>query len=1176
MTESSDSHQRAQALNPEHSFAVAAPAGSGKTELLTQRVLTLLSKVNHPEEVLCITFTRKAAGEMHTRIIQALQRAQYEAPDESHKRQTWKLAQQVLAHDEKQAWSLLQQPNRLKILTIDGLCAFLTKNLPIASGFGTSPEICQDASTLYEQAVEQLLRKLENNDETSQALAYLVQHLDCNLHKVRDLLVPLLAQRSQWLPLILETKNSSQARVYLERWLSSVVTEHLLHTEQLLQQVGADIPSELAQILDYAGSNLQHELTQGNDTKKPSPLHALVDLAGCCELPLPEVEQLHLWQAMSHLLLKSDHGWRKQFNKSCGFPSPTSKPEKELAKARKDHAKSICALLASSSELHEQLILIKHLPVPHYRPQQWDLLEALTKLLPILVAELALVFRQQGQVDYTEINTAAISALEDEQGPTDLALKLDYRIQHILVDEFQDTSQPQLDLLKYLTAGWQTGDGKTLFIVGDGMQSCYGFREANVSIFLNARDRGIGDIRLTKLDLKNNFRSQAGIIHWINTHFCTAFPAREDKARGAVPYSPSEPVNPELDTPPVTCALIEQTQDSTASRLAEAAYVATTAKILRQNHPDETTAILVRSRSHLQTIIPALQAEQLTWQATDIDPLTTRTGILDLIALLKALLHPGDRIAWLSILRAPWCGLNLDDLHGLAGLEGQKQSIWQRILHAETLTLSTDGKQRIARLRQVLQVAFEQRLRKPLTVWLEGIWLALGGPACVDSYELSDIETFFRLLQQLAIAGGSIDMDNLEHEINKLYAQANPEHDSKLIIMTLHKSKGLEFDNVIIPSLDREGRNDTHNLLLWQQRLSTSGEEMLLMSPITASDEADKDPIFNFIKQEHTQKNRLESTRLLYVGATRAVKRLYLSACAKADEKHESGWKAPGKNSLLYSLWQSFLEQAELIHAQDNSEPQTKNTEEPYALGQIRRLKTHWSNNHLHYHEPHYHLLKAYRGQSSESQDVEEDEQNRPEVQINQHDRLLGILVHRILQHNAHLGLEGIKEQFQHQQLMRNIWRQWLLESGIAIAHLNATLDKLQLALQRICHDPQGAWLLDPTHEQSANELAVSVKFKKIQHYIIDRTFIDAGIRWVIDFKITAPEQQSIDEFFKQNAQQYQSQLKNYRDYFSLQAPNTPIKTVLYFPLLPQLVEIYANGAYQILHLKQEQAYANA
>src|SRR5664279_436200 len=116
------------------SFIVEAPAGAGKTELLTQRYLKLLSLVREPEEIVAITFTNKAAAEMRVRVLQSLQDAATDVPiDEAHKATTRELALAALAQSKKMAWDLLAQPNRLRINTIDALCSMLARQMPILS-----------------------------------------------------------------------------------------------------------------------------------------------------------------------------------------------------------------------------------------------------------------------------------------------------------------------------------------------------------------------------------------------------------------------------------------------------------------------------------------------------------------------------------------------------------------------------------------------------------------------------------------------------------------------------------------------------------------------------------------------------------------------------------------------------------------------------------------------------------------------------------------------------------------------------------------------------------------------------------------------------------------------------------------------------------------------------------
>ncbi len=156
-----DARQREEALDAKRSFIVEAPAGSGKTGLLTQRFLRLLSEVDRPESIVAMTFTRKAAAEMKERIHTALldaERGQIAADE--HKERTRQLALSALAQDGKKGWNLLADTSQLQIQTIDSLCAMLTRQMPVVSEFGGAGKVVEDARELYRLAARETLRDL--------------------------------------------------------------------------------------------------------------------------------------------------------------------------------------------------------------------------------------------------------------------------------------------------------------------------------------------------------------------------------------------------------------------------------------------------------------------------------------------------------------------------------------------------------------------------------------------------------------------------------------------------------------------------------------------------------------------------------------------------------------------------------------------------------------------------------------------------------------------------------------------------------------------------------------------------------------------------------------------------------------------------------------------------------
>ena len=134
-----DENARRDALDATRSFLVQAPAGSGKTELLIQRLLALLARVDEPERILALTFTRKAAGEMRERVVDALSaaaRAEPLDPGQPHLAVTRELAHAVLAQDARRGWALALHPARLRIMTFDALTTWIVRNAPFAAGLG--------------------------------------------------------------------------------------------------------------------------------------------------------------------------------------------------------------------------------------------------------------------------------------------------------------------------------------------------------------------------------------------------------------------------------------------------------------------------------------------------------------------------------------------------------------------------------------------------------------------------------------------------------------------------------------------------------------------------------------------------------------------------------------------------------------------------------------------------------------------------------------------------------------------------------------------------------------------------------------------------------------------------------------------------------------------------------
>ena len=1105
-----DAPERAVALDPMQSFCVTAPAGSGKTELLSQRVLALLAQVRQPEEILAITFTRKAAAEMRERILLALRAAQLPEPAEPHKRETWRLAYAALQHAQNSGWNLLENSARLRVQTIDGLCGQLTAQMPVLSQFGGQPRVTENAQPLYREAIDALLLQLEQAGTIGDSLGALLLHMDNRVERLHELLASLLACRDQWLPHILIGADSNDAaRAYLENTLRQVRIDAITKVRAAMQMYRGDLLS----LLDFAAARL----------KESHPDHSLCAFAGCIDLPAIEDEAVAQWQHIANWLLTQKGSWRGRLTVKEGFP-PGEGEHKLRNKQRKEAMQLLLDAFARDEGLRAVLEEARYLPAAHYAAAQWQMLAHLTRVLIQAVAQLRLVFQARGEVDFTEVSLSALQALGNALNPSELLLRLDQRVSHLLIDEFQDTASTQFRLLERLIEGWREHNEsgaapRTLFIVGDGMQSIYGFREAKVGLFLEAREQGINQLELLDAPLSVNFRSTPTIVEWVNRVFAQAFPQVEHIARGAVHYENSSAFNP--DTPDSAVAIYGVRNDPT--RANEAQCVVQLVQQALQKDADGSIAILVRSRPHLHAIVPALQRAGIAFRATDIDPLAQRAHVRDLLVLLKALLNPADRIAWLALLRSPLIGLDNRDLHAaVVGRDGRgvRMTVLTRLrdIHVRA-QLSAAAAQRIEYVLDIIELALQQRARKSLRTWLEGVWIALGGDLLTASDTAwSDLQAAFDLIEQ---CGADFSFDELERRLGNLYARAHSDNSIRVVLMTIHKSKGLEFDTVIVPALDAGARSDEKPLLRWSEYLAESGTLGIVLAPKPAFG-AEEDSIYNWLEYEHKQQKYLEDTRLLYVAATRAVKRLYLLFRTR-DEQLDF---TPSNNSLLNRIWDAV--QHEVIWS-NAAIVELDNSAVTPAI--MQRVPSAWS-------------LPSTAAVLSVTD-------NPPQWLSHSLETMLGTALHRLLEMLTRFGVDTWRHYSTAQR--ETIVAQVLQQIGVAETDLSIAREQILAAIETTLNDARGCWLLAAMHEAAMMEWELLATSKR---YVIDRSFIDAGVRWIVDYKNSAPRvDESVAQFAQREAENYAPQLRQYRDLVA-QLDTLPIRTALYFPRIAHWVEI--------------------
>lgn len=1148
-----DYAQRMLALDPGRSFLCEAPAGSGKTELLSQRFLTLLGTVSRPEELLAITFTRKSTAAMRDRIIGALLTAKHEPePENEYQRITWRAARAALAADTGFGWDLLSNPNRLQIRTFDSLCTQLNGALPLHSTFGAPPEVTDEPDELYRRAVRHLFQDLETDARWADALASVLSHLDGNFQSLENLLSRMLQRRQEWLPTVNHGAPVADIRQRLERHLQHVCDDVINRLKQLIP---ASLQQPLLELAEYAAANL-HRL------EMDSPILACRELdVASGALPDSDETGIRQWFGLLELLTTRQGQWRTAIDKRIGFPQADRKEEKQRFRERKQQMQELIAELQGQDALLGALHDLRYLPAVHYDGQQLEVLQALTQVLPVLAAHLTLVFSDQNCVDFPEVNIRARTALGGLESPTDLAMALDYRIRHILVDEFQDVSSSQVVLLRQLTAGWQDGDGHTLFCVGDAMQSIYGFRDANVGLFIHCEEHGLGNIALEYIRLNTNFRSHAGLVDWINAVFAPVFPKQHDIPSGAVRYSASVAFD---RYKPDNCVAVLGINGDDGDDL-EAREIRQIINNTRRDKPAASIAILVRTRRHAGHIAALLKKSGISYRAVDLESLSEHPVIRDLLSLSRALLHPADRIAWLSVLRAPWCGLTLADLLLVANdkhdSSDNDKTIIDRLRDCQDNDdagsgrplLTQDGRARLARVVPVLARALEVHQRKPLRQWLEGTWLELGGPSCLDEpADLDNAEKFFSLVESLDDGGGLPELDSLDKAAAGLFAAPDPSGDERLQIMTIHKAKGLEFDVVIIPSLHRSPRKTPSELILWQERLTAGGEREVLMAPIPARG-GDRDRIYRYLQEEQRKKEAFETCRLLYVACTRARQDLYLLAHVIQDEK-TSQLRSPAKSSLLHTIWDSVQTELQLVAAPDETATAEAGIS---AVKYLRRLPADWQLPPL----PQRNLLKDYTeppvdpGESGEDMGSPFIPETNEAAWQDPAARHVGTVVHQIFQE---IGRQGLAF-WEHNQTHRGrSYRQARLAAlGVPPAHMRRTLAEVDDVMQAAMQDAKFNWLFAHEHPLRYCEYPVTiVTGQGSRNLVIDLLLQErSGNTWVIDYKTGRPAAgETRDEYIGNRVEHYRNTMQLYARAVS-ELGYSNVRAALYFPLLARWVE---------------------
>ncbi|MGH9616230.1 MAG: UvrD-helicase domain-containing protein [Acidobacteriaceae bacterium] len=1211
---SDDGDSREKAWDVERSWIVEAPAGSGKTELLMQRFLRLLARVERPEEVLAITFTNKAAAEMRDRILQSLRDALQDplVDTASHQLQTRAFALEALKADAQFGWDLLHQPQRFNIRTIDSLCAQVTNRLPVLSRLGTEMRPMEDASEMYHAAAQSAMRDMGGSDARLRGAAReLLLHLDNRMESAVGLIAEMLKTRDQWGRVFPIEKDRSNDE--LDDVIRQNFEEPLRRTcDEALKRAIDLLPQEIWSQVFRLGHHAAHQL------ERLKYKNAFCDLIDSSDVPSCNHENLAAWKAAALLLLTQEGSLRasRGVNIKIGF-APEDPRTQEL--------KALLVSLQEENELVRALAKVMDLPPACYTEKQRAILRSSFLLLRRAMAELRLQFARSGNSDFVEIALAASQALDDE--PDSLALAFGTAIQHLLVDEMQDTSITQFEMLSKLVQGWD-GRSQTVFLVGDPKQSIYRFRHVDVELFSRARRDGLGGVQLNPIYLRSNFRSRQSLVRQTNEAFAQIFTKDADEGPHRIQFQPSESAHREqkIDRlfwhPHVRLAQNGNNDDENREeepQISEARQLCDVIeRVKRQNVDGERShsiAILVRARNHIAPMLEEMRARGIPYRAIEMDKLPDRQAILDVLAIARCLLHPADRVAWLAVLRGPCCGLTLADLHVLCGGD---DPIWTSKTVAELFReraalLTPDGRTRADRTMRALQAAIEQSRHERLSLLVERTWRTLGGLECIFENELSANREFFRMLDDLESEIGWPTAAQMEMRMKKLWAPPNAIGDTPVEVLTLYKAKGLEWDIVLLPGLHRAPRPNAPRLAEWMEVVSPESCEggpgtlsRVLLAPIKHVAE-EKEAIGAWIRAAHGERDREELKRLLYVGCTRARMEVHLfGECAQV---REGGLGNPRAQTLLHTAWPIAEEifrqhlNEKLDDRKIGSEPVSLSsataistararTELPgyvqsiAAVGEgsaanstirllnFRRLRSDWQPPAAPLDVP-FATLSPWQ-QNADGADEDQDMPAFQRPQGSWRARVFGVVLHAFLEPLAKILSQNIGPEAQARAIdgLTASVRLQLLSNGES--QIDAAKDALRIvaALRDVAADKIGRWILtvhpSPTAPEqgpgsmSGFEVPLTGLFRNAMRSIrVDRIFLAGATPttggkealWIVDFKTASHASSHVDEFLAQERAQYSDQLQIYGEIAAVVYPEAPeVRLGLYYPLLSRLV----------------------
>lgn len=904
------SAQQQKASNPTQSVWVEASAGTGKTKVLSDRVLRLLLTGANPSRILCLTYTKAAAAEMNNRIVDKLSKwAVMDDKDLVQELQNLPADTKLIAQARRLFALLLDTPGGIKIQTIHSFCQEILKRFPLEAKVSPYFEVMDERET--KETLDQIKQDIliNSSPELSQSLNYLTSSCsEYTFPKIMSSITDNCAMLENYFSLF----NDFNAAI--DNISASLNLDKELTSDSLQQQFWNDLPqTEL--------KNLIQALNAGTPTSQETALK------------LSSAIETKNFADYSSILLNQDGSLKKNF------------------------------LVKKSQELFPQAVQIYNTECIRLQQCQNKLqsINLRDSTIAILTLAREIISRYQhrkfvlAKMDYNDLIAKTKSLLMSPQVADWVLYKLDGGIDHILIDEAQDTSPDQWMIVQTLSREFFAGLGNkeqqpTIFVVGDRKQSIYSFQGADVVEFTKMHNYFANTSpNFQTINMEVSFRSTSAVLDMVNSVF-TQSPATQgviDDEQSIhhitsrigegghielwdVTYPLSDKTSEDVWLPPVERINAQSASSLLAQKIAELIKHKVNSHETKADgtplHYSDFLILIQRRNSFAEEMVRACKNIGVSITGIDKIKLNDQIAILDLMSAAKFAILPTDDLNLCCLLKSPLFDLNDDDLLNLC-VDRKDNSVWQQLQNNPKYNSSTDI------LMQLYDMAPATRPFEFFSYILNNLhgrqkFLTRLGSECEDA-----IDEFINLtltFEQQCIPALQNFVKWMQADDIEIKRNLEQNDLDAVRLMTVHGSKGLQSPVVILP--------DTVRFKTIKQEAGWLQDNNNLFYPLGKdyyNDQCSK------LQAKEQAKTTEEYNRLLYVALTRAGEQLYICGYSNKNSPSPNSWYELCKQSLskLTSPDQSgkmiYHHASELLPSStDNTEKHSLDTVLPQWINQ--------------------------------------------------------------------------------------------------------------------------------------------------------------------------------------------------------------------------------------------------